>query len=629
VADRKRIAFVKFGGLAAGGTERWLQTMAANLPRERFAIDYLYCDTAPYIGSDFQHPDTDPARLRYMRQAGVNLVKFSVGAKDVTTPTHDWVDTDFWEIFDPQAYDLVQTAKAGHAEYPYCHMKIPVVECVTLDAGTDRSRNVVLSILLSQRQRRTWTGTGGKLQRSLIIPIPAEEPASMVDLRDELGIPRDSDVAGFHQRAQNEIHSPIPLNAFCAVFRPERYFLIMGGGSLYRRQAAELGLRNVIFLEHHGAAVEISKFLNTLDVFAHGRADGETFGTVFAEAMMHGKPCLSHRSPISNAQPETMGPAGLFATDAQDYATKLDQLFTDRELYDRLASKAVRHAQRYYSIESCVRRLEHAYETLLSDPSGPTRTAMPPMATPYGQSDLGFLVAGAIEDPTSVAHHVATGEIPDEPVVDLLRNLVGPESVYHEVGSANTILALAVSTGDHALPRHLHASADAHVEAARASIELNNWEERLVLRVVRDAADIPAEQLREADVIAVNASEWTVPILDRLTLDSSEQRPAFLISASPGDRRALSSSLRALGYDCHRVRDHSIPVQLRRRGQPSWLICLHRTRHETLVTLHSAWVERRRRERRQRLRSFPGRAWASVTDRTRLLLPLIRRSLRC
>ena len=29
-----RVAFVKFGGLAAGGTERWLQMMAANQPRD-------------------------------------------------------------------------------------------------------------------------------------------------------------------------------------------------------------------------------------------------------------------------------------------------------------------------------------------------------------------------------------------------------------------------------------------------------------------------------------------------------------------------------------------------------------------------------------------------------------------
>ncbi len=87
MAKSLRIAFIKFGGLAAGGTERWLQMMAAGLPTDRFTVDYFYCDAAPYIGSDFRHPDTDPARVAFMDEAGVNLIKFKVGAKDVTTST--------------------------------------------------------------------------------------------------------------------------------------------------------------------------------------------------------------------------------------------------------------------------------------------------------------------------------------------------------------------------------------------------------------------------------------------------------------------------------------------------------------------------------------------------------------
>ena len=57
---KKRIAFIKFGGLAAGGTEKHLQTLACNLPPDKFDITYFYCDSAPYIGNDFVHLDTDP-----------------------------------------------------------------------------------------------------------------------------------------------------------------------------------------------------------------------------------------------------------------------------------------------------------------------------------------------------------------------------------------------------------------------------------------------------------------------------------------------------------------------------------------------------------------------------------------
>ena len=44
-----KIAFIKFGGMAIGGTEKVLQTIAAELPKDQFEVDFFYCDAAPYI----------------------------------------------------------------------------------------------------------------------------------------------------------------------------------------------------------------------------------------------------------------------------------------------------------------------------------------------------------------------------------------------------------------------------------------------------------------------------------------------------------------------------------------------------------------------------------------------------
>ena len=41
---RIKIACIKFGGLAATGTEKWYQVIAANLPEDEFIVDYYYCD---------------------------------------------------------------------------------------------------------------------------------------------------------------------------------------------------------------------------------------------------------------------------------------------------------------------------------------------------------------------------------------------------------------------------------------------------------------------------------------------------------------------------------------------------------------------------------------------------------
>ena len=371
-----RVAFIKFSGLSAGGTERWLQMMAANLPKEKYIIDYYYCDAAPYVGSDYEAANTDKGRLKYMRSHGVAIKKFKVGFKDVTKSTHDWLDTNFWEIFDESKYDLVQTAKAGHKEYPYYKIKLPIVEYVTLSAGVDLSPSITWSIHLSNWQRVEWLKNGGRQQASSVIPIPANKPASPNNLRKKLNIPKESIVAGFHQREDNNIYSPIPLGVFNKIKKSNRYFIVMGGGSKYRNQVKSSKIKNVHFINSNSEAIAISEFLNTLDIFAHGRKDGETFGTVLAEALMHGLPCLSHMSKVANAQPETMGPSGLFATNEEDYAFKLEQLFSDSRLRDVLSGHAKPFANKNYSLESSIAELEKVYQYLFAGGKKPN-TSVP------------------------------------------------------------------------------------------------------------------------------------------------------------------------------------------------------------------------------------------------------------
>jgi glycosyltransferase involved in cell wall biosynthesis len=361
------IAFIKFGGLSAGGTERWLQMMAANLPKEKYNVDYYYCDTAPYLGSDYRHADTDKDRLKYMTDNKVNLIKFQVGLKDITTPKHKWVDTNFWDVFDSSKYDFVQTAKAGDKEYPYYLIDLPIVEYITLSGGMDFSPNVIHSIHLSEWQRSRWIKNGGKMEKSSIIPIPVERPVYNKNLRKELNIPLDAIVAGYHQRVDNNIASEIPLKAFSKIQNPNWHFIIMGGGIKYRELAKEFDLKNIHFLDSSGDPIRISSFLNTLDIFAHGRKDGETFGTVLAEAMIHGLPCLSHYSGIADAQPETMGPGGFFAKDLSEYTQKLEEFFKNKELREKTGNLGKDYAEKFYTIEGTVRSLCSVYDKVLND----------------------------------------------------------------------------------------------------------------------------------------------------------------------------------------------------------------------------------------------------------------------
>jgi hypothetical protein len=608
VADRVRVAFVKFGGLASGGTERWLQMMAANLSRERFSVDYFYCDTAPYVGSDFVHPDTDADREDYMRRAGVNLIRFEVGAKDVTTPTHEWLDTNFWGLFDQDAYDFVQTAKAGPAEYPYYRMRLPVVEYLTLSAGVDRSPNIALSINLSQWQRRQWVLAGGDVSKTDVIYVPAEPPASALDLRTELGIPVEDQVIGFHQRAQEEIFSPVPLEAFARVASPTRHFALLGGAQRYREQALALGLENVHFLDHRdasmtdhrGASERISRFLNTLDVFAHGRADGETFGAVLAEAMMHGRPCLSHRSEVANAQPETMGPAGLFALDGDDYAEKLDLLLTDHDLAARLAAKARPHAERYYSLPSCVQRLEAAYDRVMGRP-GAASIGRP---LPYGQSELGFLVAGDVDDPAGLARHVVCGSVPDEEPNRFVQRALGPGARFVQLGAPSSLLWMSAA--------HVTATVTMYVsdrqQLAEVALdaELNNWEPRLRVTQVGGPEELDGDDVAVADLAVVDASGWGAALVSGVS-DRTAGPPVLVLAREA----AALSALGDLGYQQHAI--------------GKWALFAHPERHRGALDALAAWRGEWRRLRIERIRR---RVEERVQQARRVAVALLRIRLR-
>ncbi|MEO5357097.1 MAG: glycosyltransferase family 4 protein [Nitrospirae bacterium YQR-1] len=519
-----RVAFIKFGGLSTGGTERWLQMMAANLPRKRFVVDFYYCDSAPYIGSDWTHPDTDPQRLKFMLDHGVNLRKFHVGFKDLTTETHQWVDTDFREIFDETLYDLIQCAKAGPMEYPFYLINKPVVEYVTLLAGVDLSPNIAWSIHLSQWQRIRWAKWGGNLSKSSVIPIPSYPPASEENLREELGIPPGAVVMGFHQRVDNNIASPVPLTAFSRLRNiKDCWFIIMGGGDFYRKLAGRLSIENIHFLGHSGDSLRISKFLNTLDIFAHGRADGETYGTVLAEALIHGKPCISHLSTFgANAQPETMGPSGLFAMDVDDYTEKLQTLVEDKQYRKKLAAKALPHAETYFNLQSAVRNLTGVYKKVLGLESKKSKKNQ----IPYYYSRYGFLYSTTEPEKTNSFKHILADNISDEfPLMAAVFLLKEVDTVVDVAAEGSFYFALAASKNKKVHVFETNAKA---LSCLNETIRLNNWEDTVQVHGSTD----DLTDISNIGFMKVKNDKAGLMVIDKAEVILMKHKPVFFIEPS-------------------------------------------------------------------------------------------------
>lgn len=344
-----KVAFLKYGGMAAGGTERWLQCVAACLPKDRYDVTYFYT-----------LQNYDSGRKDFLENHGIRLVCIHSDGKDADGR---WVNTDLHEKFDEQEYDIIQTAISGRKEWPYYLFRKPVVQRIALEDRIDFASNVQHTFFVSDWLRKRWVARGGSWLFSSVVPVGISLPPCVGSLRHSLSIPAEAVVAGFHQRADDNIFSDIPLAAFAKVAHESAWFVILGGSPKYTAQAEELGICNFIQLPHSSDANAISSFLSTLDIFAHGRKDGETFGHVFAEAMLHKLPSLGHAA-AATAHKETMGPGGLWARTEADYRRHLQNLLSNEKLRGQLGTAGYDFACKKYIERLYIKDVEAVYESI-------------------------------------------------------------------------------------------------------------------------------------------------------------------------------------------------------------------------------------------------------------------------
>lgn len=368
-----RVAFVKFGGASAGGTEKFIQTIAANLPKDRFDVTYFYCDAAPYIGSHWKHPDTEPSRLKYLTDSGIKVVKFSVEAKDVTKPDHPWINTDFWNHFKEEDFDVVFTGRSGHSEYPFNRIRnIPIVDSLHLPRHLDTQSNIEAVIHVSDWNRKLWESIGGNPQIAHTvyhpISLPNPAPVHLRDLIKSQGGSGSEFIFGMHQRADNGIYSPIPLLAYSKIMSPQTAFILLGGGDKYRQQAEELDLINFYWAEPTGDFSEVIGFLKELNLYCHGRADGENNSQAIAEAMGCGLPVISHTAPAMG-HAEQIGDAGFVLDSVEKYAQAMEVLMKDTEIREILSKRARARFEDLYSLDKNVNKIAQIIEEVVRKPS--------------------------------------------------------------------------------------------------------------------------------------------------------------------------------------------------------------------------------------------------------------------
>lgn len=357
-----KVAFIKYAGLASGGTEKYIQTLACLLPKDKYQVDFFYTNVAPLtMGNSFVHPDNDERRKEYVSSHGVNLIPVQVGSKSGDSGPCEWYNTNFWDLFKESDYSAVQTARGGYPEYPFTLINsCPIIDSIHSFVGEDKP-NIARAILLSKWQADRWAASGGNISKAVIIPSIVYVPELPTDnLRAALSIPEDAFVYGFHQGNRAGLFHPMSLDAFSRIQGDNNYFVIMGGDPQYRAYVLERKINNVLFVNSSSSVYNIHKFLNTLNVFAHSRADGEVCSACIIEALSHGLPVLSHPA-LNMGHVEQIGNCGIVTDSVDIYASELQKLESSRDYYQKKSSLALQQYNDRYDYKKVEKQVIDLY----------------------------------------------------------------------------------------------------------------------------------------------------------------------------------------------------------------------------------------------------------------------------
>ena len=318
-----KIAFCKYGGLAAGGTEKYLQTIALLYNEIGHNIDYYYTNATPIEGTDWKHPDTCPVRQSLLQTAGISTKLVKVTRRSHADQGSKWINTDFFDLFNESDYDYLITAGDGRAEFPYYLFKrIPIIHTIH-GWHTYNAPNIHKSVLLCNWQSQKWLANGGDANKLEIIPplikIPEFERGTF---RQQHNIPENALVFGLHQAPG--VASLVSLEAFSRIVTDNTYYIILGGDNQHRSFCDNKKIHNVIFLPLESDTKKIHAFIDGIDIYAHCRKDGEVCSSSLIEAMAHGKPIISHIGDGTNlGHLEQVEGIGFVTKSAEEYATEM------------------------------------------------------------------------------------------------------------------------------------------------------------------------------------------------------------------------------------------------------------------------------------------------------------------
>lgn len=300
-----RIAFYHISGLHFGGTEKFLQIIAKHLDPNKFEVFFIY-------SSKSRTKDNLPSdtRKEYLLNSHVKLIEFEYESIDTTYPFYvKGTKPRLNQLLNQLRPHVVMSAGTGYPEYPLnIETKVPIIYTNNFGAGNTQKNffsHICVSNTVANMTKRVTSS-----EKVITMYVQSEKPIFDTEdgklLRARFNIPTTDTVFGRIGRASDDIFDPIGIKAFEKVVatRSDVHYLIMAAPPLFKTYVDEHKVKNVYFLPASGKESDVWAFHNAIDVLAHFRFDGESFGLNIAESMIVGNPIITHKSHIWNAHLE-------------------------------------------------------------------------------------------------------------------------------------------------------------------------------------------------------------------------------------------------------------------------------------------------------------------------------------
>jgi len=359
--NKIKIAVITSYGLDKAGTEKFLQNVAVLLPKDKYCVDYYYID------SDVNR--VSKIKMNFLIDGGVTLIPYQVKKTVYKFRCIFQRESSFFKVYKSN-YDAIITGSCGLPEDPLISIKdTPILQSIHYVSGVDDQYNISRVLHISNFSRKMWIDKGGDDSRSVMISHPINIPIyKKISIREKFEISEDTVVFGFHQRNNDYIFSPIPLKAYIRMETEKTAFIICGGSDKYREQAKSLNLKHCYFIPSTDNPDVIYSFLNSIDVYAHGRYDGELNSTALAEAMYFKLPIVTHPSDIYNGHLEVINGNGMVCEDISKYTEALVTLACDKKIREEMGNKSYEMFKIKYDERTQINNIEQIIDEVIRNP---------------------------------------------------------------------------------------------------------------------------------------------------------------------------------------------------------------------------------------------------------------------